>query len=90
MAWPNSLHLSSLAPGMRRWKSYVTAAAAGGVHTSATRARHCSCLTSNGAVHALDHEVGGLIPPQVSQHHLAGENHGTGVDLQQRGVASAR
>ena len=46
--------------------------------------------TSNGAVHALDHEVSGLIPPQVSQHHLAGKNHRTWVDLQQRRAASAR
>lgn len=56
----------------------------GGVHTTAKRAAHGSCRTSNGAVHALDHEVCGLVPPQVSQHDLAGKNHGTGVNLQQR------
>ena len=37
--------------------------------------------TSNGAVHALDHEVCSLVPPQMAQHHLAGENDGTRVDL---------
>src|SRR5690606_28357644 len=43
-------------------------------------------LGGNGAFHAPDDEVRGLDPPQVPQHHLAGEDERAGVDLVLAGV----
>jgi CspA family cold shock protein len=35
---------------------------------------------------ALDDQVGGLVPAEVAEHHLAGEDHGAGVHLVLAGV----
>ena len=43
-------------------------------------------LGGDRAVHALDDEVGGLVPAQVAQHHLAREDHRARVDLVLVGV----
>jgi hypothetical protein len=40
----------------------------------------------DGAVHALDDEVGGLGPAHVAEHHFAAEDDGAGVDLVEVGV----
>src|SRR3954462_2736889 len=33
------------------------------------------------AVHSLDHQIGGLVPAKMAQHHFAGQNDRAGVDL---------
>jgi len=43
-------------------------------------------LCTDGAVHALDDEVGGLGPAEVAEHHFAGQNHTAGVDIIFAGV----
>ena len=43
-------------------------------------------LVADGAVHALDDQVGRLGPAQVAEHHLARENDRAGVDLVEIGV----
>src|SRR5262252_4500294 len=47
-------------------------------------------LVADGAVHALDHEVGRLAPAHVPQHHLAGENDRAGIDPVEVGVLGRR
>src|SRR5215471_1743869 len=47
-------------------------------------------LGADGAVHALDHEVGRLAPAHVPQHHLPGENDRAGIDPVEVGVLGRR
>src|SRR5574342_1371784 len=44
----------------------------------------------NRAVHALHDPIGGLVPAQVPQHHLAGQNHRAGVHFVLIGVLRRR
>ena len=43
-------------------------------------------LGADGAVHALDDEVGGVVPAEVAEHHFAGEDDGAGVHFVLVGV----
>src|SRR3954453_20390219 len=43
-------------------------------------------LAGDGAVHALDDQIRGFDPAHVPQHHLAGQNHRTGVHFVLVGV----
>ena len=43
-------------------------------------------LAGNRAIESFQNEIGGFNPAEVSQHHLAGENDGAGVDLILAGI----
>ena len=44
-------------------------------------------LGHDGAFHALDDEIGRLVPAQVAQHHFRGQDQGTGIHLILAGIA---